>query len=142
MEDFIIPLIIIVVSLLNFKKFKKNAKKGQGKKTEAAPKKSGGIFDRINKVLEEYAETVKVEKEDSDDDWLPMKEEAQVVQQVEVKKETQKQTVEKKRKPVIVQKNQSKVKKPYHQQRLTPQTLRQAIVWSEILAPPVSLREE
>lgn len=186
MEDLIIPLIIGIVLILNFRKASKNRKKIQaakkGVKTasiketnkEVKSTKPQGIFAKINQVLEEYAETIekKSAEDSSAEDWPPKKkaetessdsqseseeeidsvwpprqkelvlEKQELIEKVSRKADDPKQI----KKRYQVDKNiiSKPTESPKHnvKQKISTQELRNAIVWSEILAPPVSLKEE
>lgn len=172
MEDLIIPLIIIVVVLLNLRKIKKNKKNIQKGATEAQPVKAKGLFAKINEAMEEYAAAAKQAPEDSGEDWPPKGEpEPESASYQKALNEDgeeewpprkkalgeEKQALIKKT-PVVINIPQkasqpeftknttivaaAKKQAPGFNQKINPAGLRNAIVWSEILAPPVSLRED
>ncbi len=53
MEDLLFPLIVIVLTVVNFIRVLKKKKGGQGKQLKKAPKKEG-LFEKLNKALEQY----------------------------------------------------------------------------------------
>jgi hypothetical protein len=172
MDNLLIPLIIIVVLFLNFRKLKKTKKNIQKGEKKTKPVKANGIFSRINKVLEEYAEAAKKPVEEPEEEWPPKEnpDPESVDYQKELKEEGEevwppqkKELIEGKQElikeiPVVVS-MPTKVERPKYRDNATIVTstekqkpsfnrkintarLRNAIVWSEILASPVSLREE
>jgi hypothetical protein len=172
MDNLLIPLVIIVVLFLNFRKLKKTKKNIQKGEKKTQPVKANGIFSRINKVLEEYAEAAKKPVEEPEEEWPPKEnsDPESVDYQKESKEEGEeewpprkKELIEGKQElikeiPVVVS-MPKKVERPKYRDNATivastkkqepsfnlkinPIRLRNAIVWSEILAPPVSLRED
>jgi hypothetical protein len=172
MDNLLIPLIIVVVLFLNFRKLKKTKKNIQKGEKKTQPAKANGIFARINKVLEENAEAAKKPVEEPAEDWPPKEnpEPESVGYQKQLKEEGEeewpprkKELIEDKQElikqiPVVVNIPKkvgstqyrdkativasTKKQEPSFNLKINPTRLRNAIVWSEILAPPVSLKED
>ncbi|NQU65655.1 MAG: hypothetical protein HQ517_15415 [SAR324 cluster bacterium] len=160
--DYLIPLIVIL-GFLSFKAKRKQAKAQT--KTADEPKKEGtGLFGKLNGMLEEYlASDLKGAPRKRDSSWVddayemdteysytePDSDEDEVpVPEMMIRKVPE--TVTRKvpePKPVLrpkpeTKKRQAKAPSEYLFKNVSKQDLRKAIIWSEILGPPIALREK
>ena len=159
--DYLIPLIVIL-SFLSFKSKRKKAKAKEEASSEPK-KKSPGLFGKLNKLMEEYYEADQKEvpprQSEDDDPWEhdpwerrpePAETKPEVVQveapvplpKIPLKVEEPRDETPT---PVTVKVRQVSPKPAdmgYQLRNVRKQDLRKAIVWSEILGPPVALKKD
>jgi len=157
--DYLIPLIVI----LTFLSFRSKRKKAKEEDPDKPKKKSAGLFGKMNKLMEEYYESdlkgappqsKSAEPEPWEDDPWEVNPAYAESEPAEDQEEPEPQPVpmkepeaEKRRdnvvKPVVVAPIVSKaLPLEYLPKKISKQDLRKAIVWSEILGPPVALKEK
>jgi len=157
--EYLVPLLVIL-SFLSFRSKRKQAK--AKKEASGEPTKKGpGLLGKLNKLMEDYQEddqkgTPQRKSEDADpwehDPWEVPPERLETgpeVVQVEAPTPPPKVAL-KVEEPLVKPQVPVKVKqiptKPadvdYQLKNVTKEDLRKAIVWSEILGPPIALRKD
>jgi len=157
--DYLIPLLVILF-FLSFKAKRKKAKgeRAKGETPDKTKKEGLGLFGKINKMLEEYAESdqkgAPPGKSDVSEDWEHDPWEVNP-KYAEAAPETV-QGEEKNPEMAVMGKQSDQISEPvavrpvlpkpdaseYLPKKVSKLDLRKAVIWSEILGPPIALKDE